>query len=161
MKAVYTLITDGSVYPNPGIYGGWAYLIRKPDDKYIEAKGYSEIGVKTTNNEMEIYPIIKGLEHIAKIAVPNVTRVLVRSDSAFIIKSIRNGWFCKNPNVMGMLIKFYELEKQFKQVWFDKVKGHSGDTENEWANDLAEAGRLSNPTLPQNMKENPYATVQC
>lgn len=154
----FLLATDGSIYPNPSPYGGWAYLIRYGEE-VLENYGYSEDGVQTTNNEMEILPMLCGLRHIMALCDNQVDRVKVKiqSDSNFIIRLLREGWSCRNKRVEEYQAEFYEIERYFRSIYFEKIKGHNGQVDNERVNTLAEMGRLENPRLPEHLRRNPYS----
>src|SRR6185503_18807588 len=57
------LFTDGGCSGNPGP-GGWAFILRHPaSGKEMERSGAEE---ETTNNRMELYSVIKGLEALKR-----------------------------------------------------------------------------------------------
>ena len=59
MQPKAKIFTDGSSRGNPGP-GGWATIISF-DDRVVELGGYEKL---TTNNRMELFSVIRGLEYI-------------------------------------------------------------------------------------------------
>ena len=81
MKKV-TLYTDGACSGNPGV-GGWgAVLMFNGHEKRISGAEQS-----TTNNRMEIFAVISGLE-----CLKEPCEVTVYSDSAYTVNAFSNGW---------------------------------------------------------------------
>lgn len=120
--------------------GGWGvYLVYK--DKSKELYGSAR---NTTNNIMELTSCIEGLKAINKKDMP----VEVVMDSAYVIKGItewvygwiKKGWINsqKKPVENQELWKaLYELQKEFKDLEFVKVKGHADNAGNNKADELA------------------------
>ena len=81
MKKV-TLYTDGACSGNPGPGGYGAVLIYNGVEKEISG-GQKD----TTNNQMEMMAVIKGLEMLKEPC-----EVKVYSDSAYVVNSIQKGW---------------------------------------------------------------------
>lgn len=84
MKQV-DLYTDGACSGNPGA-GGWgAILIYKGVEKELSGGEAS-----TTNNRMEIYAVIAGLDCLKERC-----KVNVYSDSAYTVNAFTEGWIYK------------------------------------------------------------------
>lgn len=139
-----TFITDGACSGNPGP-GGWCVIIKK-DDKVDELFGGD---LETTNNKMELTAVIRGFENLNK-----ASEVLVKTDSTYVINGITKwlpnwkakGWInsAKKPVANKDLWKQLEyLISDHKVDWL-WVKGHSGDDENERADELARKGLKAN-----------------
>ena len=139
-----TFITDGACSGNPGP-GGWCVIIKK-DDKVSEFFGGD---VETTNNKMELTAVIRGFENLNK-----ASEVLVKTDSTYVINGITKwlpnwrakGWInsAKKPVANKDLWEQLEsLISNHKVDWL-WVKGHSGDDENERADELARKGLRDN-----------------
>ena len=139
-----TFITDGACSGNPGP-GGWCVIIKK-DDKVNEFFGGD---LETTNNKMELTAVIKGFENLN-----NTSEVLVKTDSTYVINGITKwlpnwkakGWInsAKKPVANKDLWEQLEsLVSNHKGDWL-WVKGHSGDDENERADELARKGLRDN-----------------
>ena len=139
-----TFITDGACSGNPGP-GGWCVIIKK-DDKVNELFGGD---LETTNNKMELTAVIRGFENLNR-----ASEVLVKTDSTYVINGITKwlpnwkakGWInsAKKPVANKDLWKQLEyLISDHKVDWL-WVKGHSGDDENERADELARKGLKAN-----------------
>ncbi len=86
LRTIY-LFTDGACSGNPGP-GGWAYVLRDgPTGKEREASGGAR---ETTNNQMELTAVIKGLS-----ALSRPCRVELYSDSKYVLDGLQTwikGW---------------------------------------------------------------------
>jgi len=127
-----TLYTDGSCRPNPGP-GGWAYILNYQG---IEKEDYG--GCKeSTNNQMELTAVIKGLEALKMPCI-----VHLYSDSEYVVNGIKhwmanwavNGWK-KNADLWKQI---HELGRQhdIRPIW---VQSHNGNPMNERCDRLAKA----------------------
>ncbi len=137
MKTV-TIYTDGACSGNPGPGGYGTVLL------YGEARKELSGGYRlTTNNRMEILAVIKGLE-----ALKEPCKVLLYSDSRYVVDAIEKGWVAKwrqngwmrNKKERAQNVDLWErmtvlLEKH--QVSFHWVKGHADNPENERCDELA------------------------
>jgi len=137
--------TDGACSVNIGA-GGYG-LVLCYDDKIEKKYGYS---TNTTNNRMELIPVIKAIQYAKKLGISDVE---ILSDSAYVVNCINQKWYSKwkvnnwktssntdvkNVDLWKMLIN--ELDTAGMKVTFTKVKGHSGDTLNTEADRLATHG---------------------
>ena len=123
-----TLYTDGAARGNPG-KGGYGVVLLYGNHKKEISKGFKH----TTNNRMELWAIIAGLEAVTKREIP----VTVYSDSKYVIDSVTKGWlenwmrtdFKGGKKNSDLWRKFYALSKHFrlKFVW---VKGHADNLYN-------------------------------
>lgn len=128
------LYTDGAAKGNPGP-GGYGVLLKKDSFKKELSGGFK----KTTNNRMELLAVIIGLEALKKPP----QKVLVLSDSKYVIDSVEKGWvfnwekkgFKKKKNV-DLWLRFLNIYKQHV-VSFKWIKGHSNHSENERCDFLA------------------------
>lgn len=120
--------------------GGWGvYLTYKDYTKEIYG---SSIG--TTNNIMELTACIEGLKAIKKKDMP--VEVLVDSNyvlngiTKWIYGWIKKGWTTSKKEPVEnkeLWIELYDIKKQFKEITFTKVKGHSTNFGNNKADELA------------------------
>ena len=134
------LFTDGACRGNPGP-GGWGALLRYGD---IERTLYGG-QLQTTNNQMELMAVIKGLEALTKSC-----QVVVTSDSKYVLSGItewlenwkRRGWKTANKKPVQNVALWQQLDELVAQheVQWNWVKGHSGHRENEIADQLANQG---------------------
>ena len=139
MKQV-ELYTDGACSGNPGAGGYGAILIYKGLEK--EISGGEPL---TTNNRMEIYAVIAGLE-----CLKEKCRVNIYSDSAYTVNAftqnwlegwIRNGWRKADGKEVAnsdLWQRLYDLTESH-EVRFIKVKGHADNAYNNRCDELARA----------------------
>ncbi|ABC44521.1 ribonuclease H family protein [Salinibacter ruber] len=122
----YRISTDGACISNPGP-GGWAAVIVH-DGEVRRIMGRVD---DTTNNRMELWAIGEALSEI-----PSDSEVEIRSDSRYAIKIASGEW---NASENRALVEAVRRQVDRHEVEWTKVEGHSGDPENEEADDLAEA----------------------
>lgn len=130
------IYTDGSAKGNPGP-GGYGLVMEQASTNY--KKEFYEGFRLTTNNRMELLAVIVGLE---KIKQPK-TKVLVVSDSKYVIDSVEKKWVFgwqkkqfvgkKNPDLWKRFLKVYKTQ----DVSFQWVKGHNEHPQNEHCDALA------------------------
>jgi len=127
------IYTDGACNPNPGGPGGYAAVLAYQGKKKEILGGIRA----TTNNRMEIYAAIKGLEGLKKPC-----DVTLYSDSKYLVQAIKEGWAKRwkendwwrtkderavNSDLWEKLLALCEIHT----VTFKWVKGHVGHPENE------------------------------
>ncbi len=137
MKQV-ELYTDGACSGNPGPGGYGAILIFKGIEKEI-----SGAFAETTNNRMEIYAVIAGLE-----CLKEPCEVTIYSDSAYTVNAFLQGWLKnwvaaswvksdgKAVANADLWQKLYALTQKHR-VRFVKVKGHADNEYNNRCDVLA------------------------
>lgn len=151
MKGEVIIYTDGACSGNPGP-GGWGAIL-------IYGKRIKEISgcePQTTNQRMELTAVLRALEALKVTGWDAV----VHSDSAYVVNAINNGWLQKwqangwlnskkEPVAnQDLWIRLLYLMKQ-NRVGFKKVRGHSGDVQNERCDQLA---RQAIKALPVDMQ---------
>jgi ribonuclease HI len=130
------IYTDGAAKGNPGP-GGYGVVMEWVGRPY--RKEFYEGFRLTTNNRMELLAVIVGLE---KLKLPN-TKVLVISDSKYVVDSVTKGWVFgwekkgykdkKNPDLWKRFLIIYRKH----QVDFKWIKGHNNHPQNERCDQLA------------------------
>lgn len=138
------LFTDGACRGNPGP-GGWAYILRHvaTGREKVESGG----DPLTTNNQMELLAVIRGLE-----ALKRPCRVELVTDSSYVGRGLSEwlprwksaGWRRREK---GRLVPIKNVELwqrldqllQKHQVTYRAVRGHAGHPENERCDQLAVA----------------------
>lgn len=142
------IYTDGACEPNPGP-GGFGVVLSHPR-KRMESSGGFRL---TTNNRMEIYAAIRGLELLKKPC-----KVRLYSDSQYLVNAMMQGWVAawkkrdwwrtnKERAVNADLWQRLLLLCEAHQVEFRWIKGHAGNQENERCDQLSCAA-LRQPNLP-------------
>eukprot|EP01119_Soliformovum_irregulare_P004156 TRINITY_DN1516_c0_g1_i2.p1 TRINITY_DN1516_c0_g1~~TRINITY_DN1516_c0_g1_i2.p1 ORF type:complete len:212 (+),score=41.28 TRINITY_DN1516_c0_g1_i2:64-699(+) len=146
---------DGSCLGNPGP-GGWSVIMAfRRNGKIIESKELAGGEPDTTNNRMELMAAIRALED------PNVreqSKIAMYTDSSYVKNGIttwisswkKNNWKGANKKA----VKNQELWQRLDQaaaglpIEWNWVKGHSGDPQNERADQVArtQAQRYLNKT---------------
>src|SRR5436190_19586970 len=76
------IYTDGGCEPNPGA-GGYGVVLVHPKKRTEVSGGFR----KTTNNRMEIFAAIAGLELLKQPC-----RVTIYSDSKYVVDAMMSGW---------------------------------------------------------------------
>ena len=131
------IYTDGSCLGNPG-NGGWAAIIIS-NGKKSQIKGNKK---NTTNNQMELLAPIQALKKI-----PKGSKVQIFTDSKYVKSGItewinnwkKNGWktASKKPVKNKELWMALDTVISKHEIEWHWVKGHSGDENNEIADQLA------------------------
>jgi ribonuclease HI len=140
MKNEVVAYTDGACSGNPGP-GGFGVVLLWNGHRREIARGYR----LTTNNRMELLAVIEALK-----ALKGPSRVVVWSDSQYVVHAVEKGWARRwrangwrkgdkspalNVDLWTELLALLELH----DVRFRWTRGHSGDEENERADELAVA----------------------
>lgn len=128
------IYTDGACRPNPGI-GGYGLILIYCDTRKEISGGFNH----TTNNRMEMYAAIKGLEMLKEAC-----KVTLYSDSKYLVNSMAKGrvklwrdnnWQLRkhkqkeiaNIDLWTRLLALCDIH----EVEFNWVKGHDGNPLNE------------------------------
>lgn len=137
MKEV-EIYTDGACSGNPGNGGYCAILIYNGVEKTISGSRKD-----TTNNQMELLAVIKGLE---ALKVP--CKVNLYTDSQYVVNAFTEGWLdnwlnngwktsnnksIKNIDLWKNLLELTKIHN----VEFIKVKGHSDNKYNNLCDKIA------------------------
>ena len=147
------IYTDGACSENPGP-GGWASVwVSDNNIKVISGRNQ-----KTTNNQMELTAVVVSLRRVMNFLTTSFNPWMskeyeIYSDSAYVVNSINNNWIerwrlngwktskgdaIKNVELWMECLKLLSKIKQMGiKITFIKVKGHSGDTLNEYADEIA------------------------
>ena len=140
MIDIVEIYTDGACRGNPGP-GGWGVWLKRRGAKKELFGGEQE----TTNNRMELMAAIQALEALNKPCA-----VKLYSDSKYVLQGItewmvnwkKRGWktAAKKPVKNEDLWRRLDVVMQNHQIDWTWVKGHSGNTGNDKADQLANQG---------------------
>lgn len=137
------IYTDGACSGNPGP-GGWGAIILLPNSRE-ELAGNEDC---TTNNRMELKAVLESVKRMHEL---EYIKVDIYSDSAYVVNAVKNKWLKKWyhngwKTVRGENVKNTDLWEELYDLLdsdlgiefaFIKVKGHSGDKNNELVDKLA------------------------
>ena len=138
MDTTVYAFSDGSAIGNPGP-GGYGVVLRYGESVKEFSQGY----VRTTNNRMELLGAITALD-----ALKSRQRVVLTTDSQYVINGIEKGWAARwqangwmrnkkeralNPDMWERLLKACNRH----DVRFEWIRGHTGHPENERCDELA------------------------
>lgn len=157
----YKLYTDGACASNPGP-AGWGVIATKLEGKkYEQVCTFGGNAQKSTNNRMELTAVLEALKYAVEMKLSSLGEsmtVIVASDSAYVVDSLKQGWVekwarggwrtksgreVKNRDLWEQMLKLLQIcEVSLKKLDFMRVKGHSGDTMNELADWVAVRQRL-------------------
>lgn len=134
------IYTDGACRGNPGP-GGWGALMRSGKHERELWGGEAH----TTNNRMEMTAVIESLKALKK-----PSEVILTTDSQYVRKGITEwiaGWKRKNWQTAARKpVKNVDLWQEIDAlaskhtIEWHWVKGHSGHSENERVDELANRG---------------------
>jgi ribonuclease HI len=127
---------DGSCLGNPGP-GGWGVVLLGIDGSRVEFSGSA---AATTNNRMEITAAIEALRKL-----PAGVEIYLRTDSQYLVNTMTLGW--KRRENLD-LWRILDAEAEQRKVRWEWVRGHSGDTLNERADELARGAALGKTESP-------------
>ena len=150
MRIADTLVvyTDGACSGNPGP-GGWAWAVA-PDGATTASGGERS----TTNQRMELTAVIEALRTNLPIAHAAVKRLIIVSDSTYVVNCFRDRWWVRwlnngwrnakkepvaNADLWEPLIEMYVSLAEDERPDFQWVKGHNGDPMNDLVDRLAVA----------------------
>ena len=135
--------TDGACAQNAKSSGPGGYGVVILDDNENIITTYAHKEDNTTNNRQEMKAIIWAALHYA-----SRQPLIIYSDSLYAINTFsswmydwaRNGWRKSNnrePENLDLVKAFYSLIQKGYKVELKKVKGHSDNKFNQFADDLA------------------------
>lgn len=157
------LYTDGACSGNPGA-GGWGFVL-KCKSKEKQESGFEP---NTTNNQMELMAVIKGVQAINKPC--NLT---IYTDSAYVHNAFAQHWIenwlangfktAKKQEVANKELWLELLEElKIHKYKFVKVKGHSDNFYNNVCDKLATTEIKNNMSdNAQNSNKNLDNVCQC
>lgn len=164
MKDEILIWSDGASRGNPGP-GGWGAVIVSQEE-VVELGGREE---HTTNNRMELAGAISALSFISKNNFATAEKILIHTDSSYVINGItkwvhgwrKNNWLTSQKEEVlnrDLWEELFSLTERKKIEW-KYVAGHSGTPGNERCDEVATSyadknnpplyrGTLSNYSVP-------------
>ena len=138
---IVNLFTDGACKGNPGP-GGWGVVIIKNGMPVDEIYGGE---LNTTNNRMELLAVIHGLNQIEKadmVRVNTDSMYVKNGITSWINKWVENGWKTAAKKDVANKDLWLKLQSivETREITWNWVRGHSGNTGNERADFLANKG---------------------
>ena len=147
---IFEIYCDGSTRNNgyENSVGGWGYVVLESGKEIISQSGSVIDGA--TNQRMELLAAIESIGFVMmNYAVPNVDKVVVYTDSAYLHNCYKQKWYVNwqkngwknakkqpvaNQDLWERLIKWFETP----EITFEKTKGHAGVEWNEYVDTLAQ-----------------------
>jgi ribonuclease HI len=143
---VITIYTDGAASGNPGP-GAYCTIVMLQLPDYVYQKIYKRAYRRTTNNRMELWAIIAGLEALKRAK----QQVEIYSDSRYVVDAINKGWLLawiekdfegkKNDDLWKRFCVVYQQHS----VTLKWIKGHANNTYNKSCDRLAAAAAKEGP----------------
>jgi ribonuclease HI len=136
---VVEIHTDGACSGNPGP-GGWGAVLRWRD-QIRELSGFAPA---TTNNRMELEAAITALESLKRpmtVAIYTDSNYLRQGVTAWLPAWKKRGWRTADKQPVKNQDLWQRLERALgaHRIDWHWVKGHSGNPDNERADELARA----------------------
>lgn len=134
---------DGSYHDG---VGGWSSIWVVTDNHHNILTTYI-CGFCTddivTNNRMELQPVIESVEMLKKFPVSMFDKILLYSDSQYVIKAINN-WYTRKRNKNKDLWDLYKISRDScpHKIDYKWLKGHAGTYYNELADKYAGEARI-------------------
>jgi len=129
--------TDGACSGNPGP-GGWGVIIK---NRNLSQK-FNGGELNTTNNRMELMAVIKALENVkfnSKIKIYTDSQYVKNGITIWIRTWKNKNWKTSSNKEVKNKDLWEKLEKlvSYYDIQWEWVRGHSGNIENEIADQLA------------------------
>ena len=141
------IYTDGSLKKmgQRSTFGGWAFCAVRNGEIIHSASGNEPM---TTNQRMEMVAVAEALEYAQSIR-KNSEKVIIYSDSAYIIncylqewyiKWEQNGWLNAAKKSVSNKELWMKIVPYFDNFWYEfrKIEGHAGHYYNEIADNMAQ-----------------------
>ena len=159
----FKIYTDGSCLGNPGA-GGYAAVIIDDQNNRVEIVGGER---ETTNNRMELMAAIAALK---KISADDYVELF--TDSSYLKNAFTKGWLANWKyngwrTANGTPVLNIDLWKKLdalisnRNVKFNWVKGHAGNSLNERCDKLARTEATKQKNLPAKISEDNLLQERC
>ena len=147
------IFSDGSSLGSPRVGGIGVRFVVIDSSGVEKVRDFEFAGYRSvTNNEMELYACIVALKEAMKLDLPpNVTKVVIQSDSRYVVDNYQKAMFewpktrwltregrpVLNANLWKKLVRCFQKIHMFVEIKW--VKGHSRSEHNKAADRLARA----------------------
>lgn len=133
------IYTDGSIWPNPGGVGGWAFVKVCKNEKCEEIHEVVSGGEdQTTNNRMELRAIIEAIRMNDNVVIYSDSQYCINSINLWMKRWVKEGQSDRANNDMFCEISDLLVGKNIEFKW---VRGHNGNKYNEIADKAAGEAR--------------------
>lgn len=129
--SLWKLYSDGGCKPNPG-KGAYCAALYKDDNLVESVGGY--IG-ESTNNQSEYKAFYSGIQLMNDHCNGN-SKIDVYLDSQLVLKQVTGEWAVKEESLKKISLKCKDGLSGFLNVNFNWVKGHSGDSGNNYVDSI-------------------------
>ena len=128
---MWKVYTDGGCKPNPG-KGAYCAALYKGDTLIESAGGYLQ---DTTNNKAEYRACLAGLQ-LVEAHCDHDDEIIMLLDSQLVIKHLTGEWSVKDETLKSTYLKCFDKVVQYDNMRFEWVKGHSGNTGNDYVDSV-------------------------
>lgn len=137
------VISDGACEPNPGDMAIGVVVKKRTGkkDKTIIHEISDYIG-EGTNNQAEYTAVLRGLQYIMEMFIeegdmPDVTDIIVQTDSLNIVKQIKGEFEVHSPELGEIVSQIQEIREFFEKAKINVPVMYIPGTHNSQAHDLA------------------------
>ena len=128
---MWKVYTDGGCKPNPG-KGAYSAALFKDNVLIESVGGYLQ---DTTNNKAEYRACYAGLQLVNEYCQCD-DDIEMNLDSQLVIKHLTGEWKLKDESLKDSYLKCFDIITTFNNLHFTWVKGHSGNTGNEYVDSV-------------------------
>lgn len=126
---------DGSFNPKTNVYGCGGFLVDQFGKKHIIQKHDKNANMaKMRNVAGEILGAMAAVELAQKL---NMKKLTIFHDYEGIAAWVLGRWRCKKPETRSYVLMMWKAMDAGLKIYFSHVKGHSGNVDNDEADQLA------------------------
>lgn len=137
---ILNIFTDGSYYND---VGGWAAVFVSMNNAKQVVRHICGHTIGTTNNRMEIQPVIESLILLKKAPKTLFDKIFIYSDSQYVVKAI-NDWHGRKRNKNKDLWEKFQAAREgcHHHIEYKWIRGHSNHQWNDMADQHASEARI-------------------